>query len=221
MSKFIVIAALISFVSVSTDTSAELLSLDKPVTGSAYFDTPTVIFNPAQEVFPWTNVNDGFYDDTLTSRPNPQAWSYWITPGGQTGWFNIDLQNFYSIQYFEIQNTRNRDYGNDRGGKDFHISLSNDGVVFTTVLTETLPRAFGIGTAIPIETYYLQSGFLARYVRFDLDSFYGGSGGINELSVYGSPVPIPGAAWLFGSALVGLVCFSRRKSLHLSPGRMR
>jgi hypothetical protein len=182
-----------------------LVSLNKPVTGSAYFDNSEVPYFPAEERFPWTNVNDGYFNDLYTGRPNPNAWSYWLTPNYTTGWFGIDLHGLYAVSYFEIQNTHNRAY-NDRSGKDFRISLSTDGINYTTVVTDTLPNAIGVG--YPLETYSLASPTLAQYVRFDLDSYYGISGGINELSVYA--VPLPGAVWLLGSGLLGLVGLRRK-----------
>ena len=199
------------FLGLSIETHAELVnpmlvSLGKPVTGSVYFDTAVVIFNPAKEVFPWSNVNDGYFDDSLTSRPNPQAWSYWLTPDNSTGWFIIDLLETSYISYFEIQNTRNRDYGNDRTSKDFHISLSSDGATWTNALTGVLINVLGAGKPIPIETFSLQTPISARYVKFDLDSFLGGSGGLNELSVYGATpasVPLPASIFLFATGLAG------------------
>ena len=43
----------------------------------------------------------------------------------------------------------------------------------------------------------------------------GGERSVNwsHLTEYGDPVPLPGAVWLFGSALVGLVALNRRRRL--------
>jgi hypothetical protein len=34
-----------------------------------------------------------------------------------------------------------------------------------------------------------------------------------------APVPLPAAAWLLGSGLLGLACFGRRRYAPLMPGR--
>jgi hypothetical protein len=39
------------------------------------------------------------------------------------------------------------------------------------------------------------------------------TGGTSHWTSYGDPVPLPGAVWLFGSALVGLVALNRRRRL--------
>ena len=38
-------------------------------------------------------------------------------------------------------------------------------------------------------------------------------GQFSHLTEYGDPIPLPGAVWLFGSALVGLVALNRRRRL--------
>jgi hypothetical protein len=52
-------------------------------------------------------------------------------------------------------------------------------------------------------------------VKFFIDGYYGYSGGINELEVYGNPasvVPLPGTLLLFGSGLVCLIGIRRKLS---------
>ncbi len=43
-----------------------------------------------------------------------------------------------------------------------------------------------------------------------LDNFWTGTGSISHVALYGSAVPIPAAAWLLGSGLIGLVVIRRR-----------
>ena len=45
----------------------------------------------------------------------------------------------------------------------------------------------------------------------DLDNFWIGNGAISHVAIYGtSVVPVPAAVWLFGTALLGFIGFSRR-----------
>jgi hypothetical protein len=54
-----------------------------------------------------------------------------------------------------------------------------------------------------------------RFVRLaDLDGAFksfGGRAGLSEIRFYGTPIPLPAAVWLMGSALLGLVFVGRRK----------
>jgi len=166
------------------DDTPMLISQGKPVSGSGYWGDGT---NPSESgnVFPFDNVNDGRFDDTGSLGD----WSFWLTGDNETGYFVIDLLGLYEISIFQIQNTHNRQH-NDRGTKDFHISLSHDGITYETVIQETLASVFGTGNNIPLVSYTIPSTS-ARYVRFDVDSYYLHSGGINELSVFGEPVTEP------------------------------
>ncbi len=159
-----------------------LLSLNKPVTGDAYY-------NSSSEVFPWDNVNDGRFDDT----GSPYDWSFWLT-ASSPGYVIIDLQDAYVLDRFEIQNTHNRIHG-DRATKNFRISVSTDNISYTTIITSTLTVYTG---TIPIVTYSA-GNVIARYVKFNVDTYHMNGGGLNELSVYGSTnVPEPGTLVLFG-----------------------
>ena len=51
---------------------------------------------------------------------------------------------------------------------------------------------------------FWQSGFLER--------FQSGQGSISHVAIYGvSPIPLPASVWLFGSALIGFIGYSRRR----------
>ena len=44
-----------------------------------------------------------------------------------------------------------------------------------------------------------------------LTNFWSGNGAISHVAIYGvSPIPVPAAFWLFGTALIGFIGFSRR-----------
>ena len=115
----------------------------------------------------------------------------------------------YTVDSFVVQNTHNR-WANDRGTLDFRIQISLDNSSWTTVVDNTLDWTNSSIDPIPLQTFDITSAD-ARYVKFWVDSSYGYGGGINELEVYGSPVPLPGAVWLLGSGLVGLGLMGCRK----------
>jgi len=48
-----------------------------------------------------------------------------------------------------------------------------------------------------------------------LANFWVGKGSISNFAIYGtaSPIPVPAAVWLFGTALIGFIGFSRRTSV--------
>ncbi|NUM37305.1 MAG: discoidin domain-containing protein [Candidatus Brocadiae bacterium] len=180
-----------------------LLSEGKSVTGSSYY-------NSGSEVFPYSKIVDGRYNDTGTGYD----WSFWLTPNSSSAYAVIDLGNVYSLSRFEVQNTHNRVH-NDRGTKDFRISVSADGINYTSVVSTTLAAVWGLNP-IPIETFHISS-YQARYVRFDIDTWYGNGGGINELSVYGEAANVPESESLL-LALTGLLAtlglkISRKNSI--------
>ncbi len=148
-----------------------LLSQAKPVTGSGYYDG-------GSDVFPYDNLTDGRYNDTGTGFD----WSFWLTPNWQGGWAQVDLGAVYQVDAIRVQNTRNRGY-NDRGTQSFSIETSTDGVSYTPVVTGTLASVWGLDP-IPFESFSFPAQ-PARFVRFNVLTFYGASGGLNELEVYG------------------------------------
>ncbi|MAE65735.1 MAG: hypothetical protein CMJ18_15810, partial [Phycisphaeraceae bacterium] len=148
-----------------------LLSAGKPVTGSGFF-------NSGSETFPFDNVTDGRINDTGTGFD----WSFWLTQGGTNDHVVIDLEDVVRIDAFRIQNTHNRSH-HDRGTRDFRIEVSEDGVSYTTVVDDTLADVNG--AEFPFETFSLAQAVTGRFVRFQVDSFRGFGGGLNEIEVYG------------------------------------
>jgi hypothetical protein len=194
MKKIIATIILGSCLMISQAYADQLLSIGKNVTGGPIYD----------DRFPISSVNDGKFNDTPYDI-NSEKYSYWITPNNTLGAFIIDLGSVDKVTYFEIQNTRNRIYG-DRGGEDFKIYLSLDNTIYTAAVNGTLNQiTIAWGAAYPLQSFNLATPINARYVKFDLLNYYGSSGGINELSVYGSPVPVPPTVLLFGSGFVGLI----------------
>ena len=160
-----------------------LISQGKSVTSTPYY-------NQGTETFPASNITDGRFDDT----GSPSDWSFWLTPNGSLGSATIDLGGQYTISQFQLQDTHNRGF-NDRGTNAFDISVSADGLSFSPVVSDS----FGTWPKLPIVT---ESGFApvtGQYVKFNIDSYYGSSGGLNELQVYGIPAapsaaPVPEAS---------------------------
>ena len=186
--------------------ASSVISLNKPVTGTGFYNSGT-------ETFTYQNITDGLGGDTGT----PGNWSFWLTPQGQMGSATIDLQGQYNVDQLDIQDTHNRGYY-DRGTQDFDVSVSNDGVHFTNLLTDSFTNAEWVN--LTTNTYNSFAPVTARYVKFNVDSLWGGqSGGINELTVYGSPAvlstPEPGsvAALALGALpLAGLILRRRKLS---------
>ena len=168
-----------------------LISQGKPVTSTGFYDQGT-------ETFPASNITDGLFDDTGT----PGNWSFWLTPNGQLGSATINLGGLYAINQFQLQNTHNRGY-DDRGTNAFDISVSTDGINFTPVVS----GSFGTWPNIPIVTENLTAPVVGKYVKFNIDSFYGSSGGFNELQVYGTPAAVPEASTTVSLGLLLMLGF--------------
>lgn len=180
--------------SVATATN---VAFGKPVTGTPFYDN-------GSETFTYQNLTDGRLDDTGTGG----NWSFWLTPNGTLGSATIDLLGLYDISTITLQNTHNRGYG-DRATRDFRIELSADGTSFSTLLASTLPYE---GGTLSLHDYAADDA-VARYVRVDVDSFYGSSGGLNEVMVNAVPaVPEPAAAALPATLAGGAILVRRRRA---------
>ncbi len=199
---------LIGFAALFLIPSAEaqtptLISQGKPVTSTSFYDQGT-------ETFPASNITDGRFDDT----GSPSNWSFWLTPNGQMGSATIDLGSQYSIDSFQLQDTHNRGY-NDRGTNAFDISVSSDGVNFAPVLADSFSQSAWQNLSLVPETSF--APVTGEFVKFNIDSLYGSSGGLNELQVFGTPAaPVPEASTTvsFGLLLMlglGGVLLARKK----------
>ena len=196
VSLILTLVAILGFL--PTAAVADNVALGKSVTGSAYFIGGT------GEVFPFDNVTDGRYNDSGAAND----WSFWLTPNRSghplipPDFVTIDLEALYTIDYFVVQNTHNRG-GNDRGTLNFRIEISSDNINWTMVVQNILNWT-GSGTVpIPLQNFDITDKN-ARYVKFYVDDYFGLGGGINEMEVHGTLVPLPGALLLLGSGLLGL-----------------
>ena len=125
-----------------------------------------------------------------------------------TGWLIFDLGSTYTITSMDVWQ-----YGHwnvcPRGVKGFQVLSSINGTDYTLVANATLQKTCVTPNAA--ELFSLATN--ARYIKFDIQSNHGGGTftGLSEVQFNGSPVPIPGAVWLLGSGLMGLIAVRRRK----------
>jgi asparagine N-glycosylation enzyme membrane subunit Stt3 len=137
---------------------------------------------------------------------NSNAWMSVIND--TVGWLIFDLGSTYTVTSTDVWQ-----YGHwnvhPRGVKDFQILSSINGIDYTFVADATLQKVSVTPNAA--ESFSLSTN--ARYIKFDIQSNWGGGNytGLSEVQFNGSPVPIPGAIWLLGSGLLGLVAIRRRK----------
>lgn len=199
------------------------------VTGTRQFANPAPGTNVALNKpvvtssgsYPYTgfeaqNVTDGSTSDVFADGANVGSSSYWLTPDGTgaNSFFVLDLQEQFNVTGIGLRNTHNTQH-NDRGTLAFEIRASNDPsgdlAGAPVVLAGGLPNVSGED---PIELFqFAQDNGLVvgdyRYLRFNILSAIGNNGGLNEIEVYGTPVPEPTAAAVLGlAALAGL---SRRR----------
>jgi RHS repeat-associated protein len=133
------------------------------------------------------------------------AVDYWLPPANQDvnnpAWVQVDLGSSYVVNGMRFLPTRD---GNSLlwATRNWHITVSNDNVVWTDVARGSLPGAVKVnGQWSPMLWNEVKmSPSLVRYVRFYVDSYSGYGGGLNELQVYGTPVgAVPSSAWSVGT----------------------
>jgi hypothetical protein len=103
-------------------------------------------------------------------------------------------------------------------GSGFTLGNSSDEIVFSDASGELLRFDYGSGfvdSGVSMELIsdsMLASNFAASALAYgDGDFGTPGSAGSYAFSVEPSPVPLPGALWLFSSGLLGLIAVQRRR----------
>ena len=120
-------------------------------------------------------------------------------PAASLTWLDIDLQDLYDIT-------------------SVTATIGASGVIFNILTREQLTDAwtlFGSGSTTRydnITNVIVLGDATARYVRYDVVGGYDWAN-VAELTLTGTPnaVPIPAAIWLFGTGLIALLGFARRK----------
>lgn len=161
------------------------LALGKPVTSPAFYA------KKHGNVFPPHSLTDGRLNDSGL----PGDWSFWLAPNGEAGEFTVDLLNAETIGRIDLQNTRNRTYG-DRGFREIQILTSIDGKAFQEVLRTELQRIPNLpppGVEFPFESFTFPA-VNARYVKLVGISYYrhpdrlprdpNHGGGLNEIRIF-------------------------------------
>jgi len=129
-----------------------------------------------------------------------------------TGSVDFDLGGVYSLDRIAIWNE-------DAAGVsrlDIYTSLDSLFAVNTFVGTFSLTNNTRNADYLA-DVLSLAAITGARYVRFDILGAYPDEGGaanqasLGEVAFSVSPVPVPAAVWLFGTALIGLAGFGKRR----------
>lgn len=143
---------------------------------------------------------------------------------GQPAWLTFDLGAEYKLDAARIWQY-NVDFGMGyslvRGAKDISLSISRDGVNFTTITSGVLDK----GTGLPLAGQDFDLLGNARYVRLDLLNNYGDQyswTGLSEVRFISSAVPEP-EAWLMmiaGFGATGIAMRRRARAARHSEIRM-
>merc|ERR1711942_15315 len=141
------------------------------------------------DVFPTTFIpyhvvtnEEDFWEYLLEENQS----NYWLTDNGATG----DAANLFmafqcprTIKGFLLKNTNNNRL-NDRGTQDFTISISDSiNGPWTDILTGTLPNAWDV-SPVPVLNFPLENEVETKYLRFQVDTYYGLGGGLQYFSTY-------------------------------------
>jgi hypothetical protein len=193
--KFMKMSALLGFVvlgSLSFNAAAAVISFG---TGTAGFGG-VVSFSPGGGDFTGTNINIG----ALTIAGSTSDGPYAVTNGVlsfSTATGNLDIQG--SVADLSISNqtlltgTIDNFFASDQGELSFFQAGGS------SVLSTDLLSAIGLsGTGFEYLAYNIESNELGQVIN---------TGVVNTTSV----VPLPAAAWFFGSAILGLLGIARRK----------
>jgi hypothetical protein len=158
--------------------------------------------------FEAANVTDGSTTDEF-------QYNYWLgREATQNESFTLDLGSEYALSEVRLRNTHNTDF-NDRGTDEFVIYAAtavdgNNELILPYILTAgNLSDANG-SVNLPTDVFGVVG--TARYLQFVALTANNpfGNVGLNEIEVYGSPVPEPSSFALAGIAATGLMFLRRR-----------
>ena len=161
------------------------LALGKPVSSPGHYA------KRHGNTFPAASLTDG----RLNDGGSPGDWSFWLAPNGEDGEFTLDLLEVHEIGRIDLQNTRNRTYG-DRGFREIQVLVSDDGMEFREIFTADLARIPELpvpGVDFPFESFPV-APVRARFVKVvglshhrhpdrpPADPNHGG--GLNEIRIF-------------------------------------
>ena len=173
------------------DTSGNLAF--NGITPNVSGDTPA--WYPVHSKF---NINDGYYGNG----------SSWIGPTNNF-WVTLDLGDNLSFNQVTLGMYRVFPHGDTRNPGQFLIEASsNPDTDFSTIIDSADFNFAFSGEGI--ETVVVDFDSVeARFVKL---TFTSGGGVIDEIEVYNtSTVPLPGAVWLLGSGLAGLIVYRKKR----------
>ena len=113
--------------------------------------------------------------------------NYWLAGVGKKGpeaVFSLDLKQYKNVTGFKIKNTKN-ETKRDQGTKKFTI-YSEDKIL----MSEELDDIQNMKDEVPTVSFSLDPPQLIRYLKFQIDSFYGTGGGLQYFSVIGICIQI-------------------------------
>ena len=110
--------------------------------------------------------------------------NYWLAPEKKTGNFELDLGCEMRVSMVELVNTHNADK-KDRSTKEFKVFLSKEkSGPWEEVIHSSLKDSREAADPLPIERFSFAERF-AKFVKFELLTFYGNGGGLQYFHVKG------------------------------------
>lgn len=200
------------------------LGTDTPLTGCGSDDTPECLGDSHQlQFFKFTLAQDSLINLSFTSNQNGLNPAFSLYRGlfadeahddTSTDPLNAVDGNFDPIPhptdsaYWDSNNIREGQF-NAFG----NWSMANDDEAWAEIEYITHKNdssAFTVGSVEALTNYFLQAGSYTVAAAGATSS--GASALLNgTIAFSASPVPVPGAVWLFGTAIAGLVGFGKRK----------
>ena len=118
----------------------------------------------------------------LTRSEVEVAGNYWITPNGVAGHFVLDLGCSVPVSGIELVNTHNAG-SRTRSTRGFTVSFSASSTgPWSAAVSGELEDSRQQQDPLPLQTFTF-SALAARFVKFQMTSYYGSSGGLQYFNV--------------------------------------